>query len=66
LTARVIIKNIKEGQQMSWAKLCGLKNIVRTPGGSAHRDVYNKAKELHDSIEHQCVVDDKAYPEAKN
>lgn len=51
-----------EGQQISWAALCELKNIARTPGGSAHRDVFNKAKDLHDSIEHDCTIDDKVYP----
>lgn len=51
-----------EGQPMRWAKLCQLKNIARTPGGSAHRDVYAKAKELHNSIEHECVIDGKKYP----
>ena len=51
-----------EGQQISWAKLCEIKNIARTPSGSAHRDVYNKAKDLHDSIEHKCSIDGKDYP----
>ena len=51
-----------EGQEMSWAKLCEIKNITRTPGGSAHRDVYNRARELHDSIEHECSIDGKVYP----
>ncbi len=51
-----------EGQQISWAKLCEIKNITRTPGGSAHRDVYNRARELHDSIEHECSLDGKVYP----
>ncbi len=50
-----------EGQQISWAKLCEIKNIARTPSGSAHRDVYNKAKDLHDTIEHQCSIDGKEY-----
>jgi len=51
-----------EGQQISWSKLCEIKNITRTPGGSAHRDVYNKAKDLHDSIHHECSIDHKVYP----
>lgn len=51
-----------EGKQTSWAGLCELKGIARTPGGSAHRDVYNKARELHDSIQHECSVDGKVYP----
>lgn len=51
-----------EGEQMSWAKLCEIKNIARTPSGSAHRDVFNKAKDLHDSIQHECSVDGKTYP----
>lgn len=51
-----------EGQQISWAKLCELKNVTRTPSGSAHRDVYNRAKDLHDSIEHECSIDGKKYP----
>ena len=51
-----------DGEQISWAKLCEIKNIARTPGGSAHRDVYNKAKELHDSIQHDCSIDNKTYP----
>ncbi len=51
-----------EGEQISWARLCEIKNIARTPGGSAHRDVFNKAKELHDSIEHDCSIDGKTYP----
>ena len=50
-----------EGQQTSWAGLCEIKNIARTPSGSAHRDVYNKAKELHDTIEHECSIDGKTY-----
>ena len=59
-------KNITfEGNQISWAKLCDLKGIARTPSGSAHRDVYNKAKELHDSISHTCVYDGKTYPIAQ-
>ena len=53
---------IFEGEQISWAKLCELKNIARTPSGSAHRDVYNKARDLHDTIEHQCSIDGKEYP----
>ena len=52
---------IFEGEEMSWAKLCEIKNIARTPGGSAHRDVYNKAKDLHDSIQHECSIDGKTY-----
>ena len=52
-----------DGQQTSWAKLCETKNITRTPSGSAHRDVHNKAKELHDTIQHHCSIDDKDYPE---
>lgn len=51
-----------EGNQISWAKLCEIKNIARTPGGSAHRDVYQKARELHDSIKHDCTIDNKVYP----
>ena len=51
-----------EGQQISWAKLCEIKNIARTPSGSAHRDVFNKAKDLHDTIEHHCSIDGKDYP----
>ena len=51
-----------EGDQMSWAGLCALKNITRTPSGSAHRDVYNKDKTLHDSIPHECSIDGKTYP----
>lgn len=51
-----------EGKQISWSQLCILKNINRLEGGSAHRDVYNKARELHDSIEHECAVDGKKYP----
>ncbi len=51
-----------EGEQISWAKLCELKGIARTPGGSAHRDVYNKARELHDSIPHDCAIDGATYP----
>ena len=53
---------IFEGQQISWAKLCEIKNITRTPSGSAHRDVFNKAKDLHDTIEHHCSIDGKDYP----
>jgi hypothetical protein len=51
-----------EGKQISWSQLCTLKNINRLEGGSAHRDVYNKARELHDSIEHVCIIDDVKYP----
>jgi len=51
-----------EGEQISWAKLCELKGVVRTPGGSAHRDVYNKGRELHDSIPHDCAIDGVTYP----
>ncbi len=51
-----------EGQNISWSKLCTLKNIATTAGGSAHRDVFNKARELHDSIEHTCIIDGKVYP----
>lgn len=51
-----------EGQQTSWAGLCELKGIARTPSGSAHRDAYNKARDLHDSIEHECSIDGKTYP----
>jgi len=51
-----------EGQQISWAKLCELKNIARTPSGSAHRDVYNKDRTLHDTIPHRCSIDGKEYP----
>lgn len=51
-----------EGKQTSWAELCQIKNITRTPGGSAHRDVYNKAKDLHDTIQHECSIDGKTYP----
>ena len=51
-----------EGEQISWAKLCELKGVARTPGGSAHRDVYNKARELHDSIPHDCAIDGVTYP----
>lgn len=51
-----------EGEQMSWAKLCELKGVARTPGGSAHRDVYNKVRELHDSIPHDCAIDGVTYP----
>jgi len=50
-----------DGKQMSWAGLCELKGIARTPSGSAHRDCYNKAKELHDSISHECTIDGKTY-----
>ncbi len=46
-----------EGQQISWAKLCEIKNITRTPSGSAHRDVYNKDRSLHDAIPHLCTID---------
>ena len=56
-------KNITfEGDQMSWAGLCALKNITRTPSGSAHRDAYNKDRTLHDTIPHQCSIDGKKYP----
>ena len=58
-------KIIYEGQELSWSKLCGLAGIEKTQGGSAHRDVYNKNRELHDSIQHQCSVDGKAYPIAQ-
>jgi hypothetical protein len=51
-----------EGEQTSWAGLAELKGIARTPGGSAHRDVFNKSRELHDSIEHECSIDGKKYP----
>ena len=51
-----------EGEQISWAKLCEIKAIARTPGGSAHRDVYNKARVLHDSITHDCAIDGGTYP----
>jgi len=51
-----------EGDQMSWAGLCALKNITRTPSGSAHRDAYNKDRTLHDTIPHQCSIDGKEYP----
>lgn len=51
-----------EGQQISWAKLCEIKNIARTPSGSAHRDVFNRAKDLHDTIPHTCSIDGKTYP----
>ena len=51
-----------EGEQISWAKLCEHKGVVRTPGGSAHRDVYNKGRELHDSITHDCAIDGGTYP----
>lgn len=51
-----------EGQQTSWSGLCEIKNIVRTPRGSAHRDVYNKARDLHDTIQHECSIDGKTYP----
>ena len=51
-----------EGEQISWAKLCELKGVARTPGGSAHRDVYNKAGELHNSIPHDCAIDGGTYP----
>ena len=51
-----------EGEQISWSKLCEIKAVVRTPGGSAHRDVYNKDRELHDSIAHDCVIDRGTYP----
>ena len=51
-----------EGQQISWAKLCEIKSIARTPSGSAHRDVYNKDRTLHDSIPHECSIDGKTYP----
>ena len=50
-----------EGEQISWAKLCEIKNIARTPSGSAHRDIFNKARDLHDTIEHQCSIDGKEY-----
>lgn len=57
------IKSISfEDKQISWAKLCELKNIARTPNGSAHRDAFNKARELHDSIQHECIIDGKKYP----
>jgi len=51
-----------EGQQMSWAKLCVIKGVSRTPGGSAHRDVYNRARNLHNSVPHECSIDRKVYP----
>ncbi len=51
-----------EGKNMSWSKLCDLKGIAKTLSGSAHRDVYNKAKEIHDSIPHVCIIDGKTYP----
>ena len=51
-----------EGEQISWAKLCEIKGITRIPSGSAHRDFYSKARELHDSIEHECSLDGKVYP----
>jgi hypothetical protein len=51
-----------EGQPTSWAELCHIKNITRTPEGSAHRDVYNRDKDLHDSIQHECSIDHKVYP----
>jgi hypothetical protein len=51
-----------EGKQISWSQLCELKNIARVEGGSAHRDVYNKAREVHDTIEHECIIDGKKYP----
>ncbi len=59
-------KIIYEGQELSWSKLCGLAGIEKTQGGSAHRDVYNKNRELHDSIQHQCQVDGKTYPIAQD
>ena len=58
-------KIIYESQELSWSKLCGLAGIEKTQSGSAHRDVYNKNRELHDSIQHQCQVDGKAYPIAQ-
>ncbi len=57
------IKSINfDGKQISWSQLCTLKNVARVAGGSAHRDVYNKARQLHDGIEHECVIDGKKYP----
>ena len=51
-----------EGEQISWAKLCEIKNVARTPSGSAHRDCYQKDRQLHDSIQHECSIDHKQYP----
>lgn len=51
-----------EGNQISWSQLCEFRNIDRTPNGSAHRDVYNKARELHDTIDHECIIDGIKYP----
>ena len=53
-----------EGEQISWSRLCELTGIVRTPSGSAHRDCFNKAKDLHNSIQHECSIDGKTYPVA--
>ena len=54
-----------EGQVLSWSKLCDLAGIEKTHGGSAHRDVFHKNRELHDSIQHQCPIDGKSYPIAQ-
>ena len=51
-----------QGQKISWAKLCDIKGIAKTQGGSDHSDVYNKARELHDSIQHDCSIDGIAHP----
>ena len=51
-----------EGKQISWSQLCTIKNIARVESGSAHRDIYNKAREVHDIIEHECIIDGKKYP----
>ena len=51
-----------KGEEISWARLCEIENIPRTPGGSAHRDVFNRAKELHDTVPHRCSIDGKTYP----
>lgn len=51
-----------KGERISWARLCELENIARTPGGSAHRDVFNTDRALHDTIPHDCAIDNKTYP----
>lgn len=51
-----------DGKPTSWAGLAELKGVSRVASGSAHRDCYNKSRQLHDSIEHECSIDGKKYP----
>ena len=45
-----------------WKNLCNKHNLY-VGGDSAHRVVFRKAPQLHNSIHHKCDIDGKMYPQ---